>query len=137
MPGPAISELASVGLKVAVENGKLAIKIGAKLVKKGEAVTEKAAGVLSKLGITPMKVGFLPIAAYDSSDKKVYAELNVDPEAVLAVLKEQFGRSLGFAVKIGYPSKETISYMLQRAGREEIALNKKVDVQTDTKEASA
>src|SRR3989338_72375 len=36
VPGPAISELGSVGLKVAVENGKLAIKTGATIVKKDQ-----------------------------------------------------------------------------------------------------
>ncbi|MBS3071490.1 50S ribosomal protein L10, partial [Candidatus Pacearchaeota archaeon] len=41
IPGPAISELSSVGLKVAVENGKIAIKQGATVVKKGERVPEK------------------------------------------------------------------------------------------------
>src|SRR3989344_5101700 len=66
MPGPAISELSSVGLKVSVENGKLAIKQGKIVAKKGEIIKENVSNVLSKLNIMPMKVGFIPVAAYDS-----------------------------------------------------------------------
>ena len=72
LPGPAISELAGVGLKVSVENGKLSIKQATVVVKKGAKIEEKVVGVLGKLNITPMKVGFIPVAAYDAEDKKMY-----------------------------------------------------------------
>src|SRR3989338_1882329 len=82
VPGPAISELSSVGLKVAVEGGKLAIKQPHTVVKKGDTIKDNVAGVLAKLNITPMKVGFEPVAAYDSKSSKVYVGIKIDKKQV-------------------------------------------------------
>ena len=81
--GPAISELNGVGLKVKVTDGKLEIIKGATVTKKGEAIKANVASVLGKLNVSPMKVGFLPIAAYDSKDDKVYSELIIDKAGTL------------------------------------------------------
>jgi large subunit ribosomal protein L10 len=124
VPGPAISELSSVGLKVSVESGKLAIKQKATIVKEGEIINEKVAGVLAKLNITPMKVGFIPLAAYDSASDKVYTGIKIDKEGTLISLKEAISRSLGFAVHLGYVCKENIGYLIARAGLEAKALER-------------
>jgi len=78
VPGPAISELSSAGLKVAVENGKLAIKLKATIAKAGEPIKENVASVMGKLNILPMKVGFEPVAAYDSVSDKVYRGIKIN-----------------------------------------------------------
>ncbi|MBS3089181.1 50S ribosomal protein L10 [Candidatus Pacearchaeota archaeon] len=122
MPGPAISELSSVGLKVSVENGKLAIKQGAVIVKEGEEINEKVAGVMTKLGIAPMKVGFIPVAAYDSESDMVYTEIKIDKAGALEILREAISKSLGFAVNVGYVCEKTIGYFIARAGLEARAL---------------
>ena len=122
IPGPAISELGSVGLKVAVEDGKLAIKEKATIAKAGDVVDGKLAGVLAKLGIEPMKVGFEPIAAYDSESDKVYVGIKIDKEATLENMREMIGKALGFAVNIDYATKETIGYFISKAGVEAKAL---------------
>jgi ribosomal protein L10 len=127
IPGPAISELSGVGLKVAVEGGKLAIKAGARVAKKGEAIKDNVAGVLSKLGITPMKVGFEPLAAYDSNDKKVYTGIKIDKKKTLEDLQDSIKRALGFAVNVNYPTNETVKIFIMKAGREEMALSKAVE----------
>lgn len=124
LPGPAISELSGVGLKISVEEGKLAIKIGATVAKKGEPIKENVAGVLAKLNITPMKVGFEPVAAYDAVSEKVYAGIKIDKKKALEELRECIGKSFGFAVGIGYVAKETLSYFLAKASAEENALAK-------------
>jgi len=129
LPGPAISELGAVGLKVSVENGKLAIKQGATLVKEGEKISEKVAGVLSKLGITPMKVGFEPIAAYNSEDDKTYFGIKIDKEGSLEALREAIGKSFGFSVSIGFVNEKTIGYFISKAGLEAKVLEKLTPVE--------
>ena len=132
IPGPAISELGSVGLKVSVENGKLAIRQKATIVKAGEVISDKVAGVMGKLNIEPMKVGFIPVAAYDAKDDKIYTEIKIDKEGVLKELRESLGRSLGFAVKIGYTVQETIKFIIGKAVMEEKALSAKIGSSTST-----
>ena len=122
IPGPAISELSSAGLKVAVEGGKLAIKQGATVAKKGEPIKENVASVLGKLNISPMKVGFIPIAAYDAVPDKVYSNIRIDKKAVLDELRSLLGKAFGFAINIKYVCKETISQFITKAGREEKAI---------------
>lgn len=124
IPGPAISELSSVGLKISVEEGKLAIKQGATVAKKGEPIKENVAGVLAKLNITPMKVGFEPLAAYDSVSEKVYVGIKIDKKKAHEELKNAISKALGFAVAIGYTTAETISYFIAKASAEETALEK-------------
>lgn len=121
-PGPAISELSAVGLKVAVEGGKLAIKQPATIVKQGEIIKDNVASVLGKLNITPLKVGFEPIAAYDNSVQKVYTGIKIDKKKTLEELRASIGKALGFAVAIKYLTKETLQYFLAKAAAEEKAI---------------
>lgn len=134
IPGPAISELSGAGLKVAVENGKLAIKLQAVIARAGEPIKENVAGVMAKLGIMPMKVGFEPIAAYDSEADKVYTGIKIDKKGVLEELKACIAKALGFAAKIGYPTKETVSYFIGKAGREEKAIENLINKTAETKQ---
>lgn len=134
LPGPAISELSGVGLKVAVEAGKLAVKIGAVVAKKGETIKENVAGVLAKLGIFPMKVGFIPIAAYDHKANKVYVGIKIDKKIAYEQLKDSIAKGLGFAINVNYVCKETIGYFLAQANAQEEALSAKVSNSTTTKE---
>jgi len=139
VPGPAISELSGVGLKVAVEGGKLAIKQPATIVRAGEVIKENVAGVMAKLDIKPMKVGFEPIAAYDSKSDKVYAGIKIDKKKAHEELKQAIGKALGFAVSVRYLVKETLSYFLAKANAEEKAVQSIIDksqTQTTTKEGN-
>lgn len=115
VPGPAISELGSVGLQVQVENGKLTIKESRVIVKAGEKIKQNAADIMAKLDIKPFKIGFLPVCAFDNESKSFYAELKIDTEGTLNDLKYAYGKALPFAVSIGYMSKDTIGFMLQKA----------------------
>lgn len=133
MPGPAISELGAVGLKVAVENGKLAIKKQTTIVKEGEVISDNVASVMAKLNILPMKAGFLPLVAYDSDEETIYTDIKIDKEGTLAELKNAIGKALGFAVNVGYTVKETISYFIAKAGAEEKALAVKIGEGTGEK----
>ncbi len=122
VPGPAISELSGVGLKVSVEGGKLAIKQGATVAHKGDTIKENVASVMAKLGIFPMKVGFEPIAAYDAKSKKVYVGIKIDKKAAYEQLKESIAKALSFAINMKYVTDKTVGYFISKAGIEEKAI---------------
>src|SRR3989344_242482 len=127
VPGPAISELSGVGLKVAVKEGKLEIIKGAIVARAGEPIKENVAGVLGKLGISPMKVGFIPMAAYDGKDDKVYVGIKIDKEGTLNELRDSIRKAMGFAVGRNYLSDQTVRYFIAKASMEEKAIQKLVD----------
>lgn len=127
VPGPAISELSGVGLKVAVEGGKLAIKLPHTLVKAGQEIKPNVAAVMGKLNINPMKVGFEPIAAFDSKDNKVYVGIKIDKKGALEELRSAITKALSFAVNISFPTENTIKYLIGKAGLQEKAIQTVVD----------
>ena len=120
--GPAISELNGVGLKVKVTDGKLEIIKGATVVRKGEAIKANVASVLGKLNVSPMKVGFLPIAAFDGKEDKIYTNLIIDKAGTLETLREMVRKSLGFAVAVKYPTSQTVKIFIAKAAAEEKAI---------------
>lgn len=134
VPGPAISELSGVGLKVAVKEGKLEIIKGAVVAKKGTPIKDNVAAVLGKLGISPMRVGFIPLAAYDNQDQKVYVGIKIDKHATLEEMRDLIKKALGFAIAVKYPTDQTIKYFLAKASLEEKALLARI--QTTTKEGA-
>jgi len=124
IPGPAISELGALGIKIQIEKGKIHIKEPRVIVKKGEKISENAAGIMSKLDIKPFSIGFVPLSAFDTQENKIYLEINIDKEGTIANLKEAFGRALPFAVEIGYLSKDTIGFMIRKAGTHANKINR-------------
>ncbi len=124
VPGPAISELGAVGLQVRVEKGKLTIKESRVIVKEGEKIKPNVAAIMSKLDIKPFSIGFTPICAFDSEEKKFYSEIKIDKEKTIEELKEAFGKALPFAVEIGYISKDTITFMIGKAGAQANKINR-------------
>lgn len=135
-PGPAISELTAVGLKIAVKEGKLEIMQGAVVAKKGAEITDKVASVLSKLNVSPIKVGFLPLAAYDAKADAMYVGIVIDKPGTLETLRDMIRKSLGFAAKICYPTKETVGYLIAKAASHEKALEKKISSEKSSEEKS-
>ncbi len=115
MPGPAISELSSLGIQIAVEGGKIAIKKPKGIVKTGEVIKPNVAAVLQKLNIQPFRIGLEPVTVYDVQTEKIYRDIKIDSEGVAIELKTAASKSLGFAQKIGYYCKDTIGYFLAKA----------------------
>ena len=122
VPGPAISELGALGIQIQIDKGKINIKEPKVLTKKGEKISPAAADLMSKLGVRPFTIGFVPLAAFDIKEKKVYSEIKIDREATISELKTAFAKALPFAVAIGYASPETIKFLIQKAGRQELAM---------------
>ena len=126
VPGPAISELGALGLQISVENGKIAIKTTRVVVKKGEAIKENVAAILQKLHIQPFNIGLTPIAIYDIKKEKIYTNILIDSDGYVQKLQNAAGKALGFAQKINFYCKETVTYFLAKAGREGKALQNKI-----------
>jgi large subunit ribosomal protein L10 len=124
MPGPAISELSAVGLKTGVEGGKIAIKETKAIVRAGQPISKNVADVLMKLDIQPFSIGLSIKAAYDSNDKKIYSNINIDKEGFKSQLLSAFVSARQFAINIGFACKETIADIIIRAQREALCLEK-------------
>lgn len=122
VPGPAISELGAVGIQIQIDKGKISIKESKIVAKKGQKITGPVADILSKLDIKPFSISLIPLGGYDSTEKKAYLNININIEETIAELKTAFSRALPFAVEVGYVSNDTISFLLQKAGRHELAL---------------
>lgn len=122
VPGPAISELGAFGIKIQIEGGKITIKDPKVIIKKGQKITAGAADIMNKLSIRPFEISLIPIAAFDSVEGKLYLNIKIDKENTLKQLKEEYAKMLGFAVGIGFVSKETIKFLIAKAGRQEIAM---------------
>jgi large subunit ribosomal protein L10 len=123
IPGPDISALSAVGLVPKVENGKIAVVKDKIIAKEGDEITEALASIMAKLDIIPFEVGVDPIAAFDGDEKKVYADIKIDKEAMIEVLMNDYGRALPFSVEIGYVNDTTIDFILARASAEEKAID--------------
>jgi large subunit ribosomal protein L10 len=119
VPGPAISELGALGIKIQIQGGKIEIKEPKILTREGEKISEGASAMLSKLGIMPFTIGFLPISSYDSKENKIYTEIKIDREEATREIKELFWSALAFAVKIGLFNSTTIPVLIQKASSHE------------------
>ena len=124
VPGPAISELGALGIKIQIEGGKISIKEPKIIAKKGEKISPGAADIMSKLDIKPFTIGFVPLAAFDSKEGKLYLNIKIDREETLQKLKQAFSKALPFAIEIEYICKDTIGFLLQKAERNAKALEK-------------
>jgi len=123
VPGPAISELGSLGIQIQIENGKITIKEPRIIVNKGEKISEGAANIMNKLDIKPFSIGFVPLLALDVKENKLYLNIEIDKEKSLNELKTSFAKALSFAVEINHPAQETIKFLIGKAGLYEKALN--------------
>jgi len=124
VPGPAISELGALGIKIQIEGGKISIKEPKIIVHKGEKISEKACDIMSKLGIKPFSIGFIPLVALDKVEGKIYTEIKINREETLNELKRSYGKALAFAVKISYANVDTIRFIIGKAGMQAKALEK-------------
>ncbi len=114
-PGPVISELSSVGLKVGVESGKVAVKEDTVVAKKGEKIKPKVAEILTRLDIKPMQVGLGLVAAYENGVIYQKDVLEVDEKAFNAKVNLAATQAFNLAFNITYPTKDNISLLIAKA----------------------
>ena len=131
-PGPAISELQSVGLIVGIEKGKIAIKKEKLLVKKGETIDAKVANVLQKIGIKPIEV-FLNITAM-YHDGLIFPKeiLEIREEDIINDLMKANNAAFNLALRMVYPTKKVVEKILEKCFKEAKYLS--IEVKYPTKE---
>lgn len=115
LPGPAISELGALGIQIKIEKGKIHIKEPKIIVKEGGKISAAAADVMNKFNIKPFYVGFVPLAAFDTQEGKLYLDIKIDKEKTIEEIKQASSKALPFAVEIGYVSEDTICFLLRKA----------------------
>ena len=106
-PGPVISELASAGIKTAIEAGKIVVKSDTVVVKKGEKVSPAIAGILARLGVEPMEVGLNLTAVYDNGTIFTRDVLDIDEEEFMGKIKTAYNSAIGLALELSFLTKET------------------------------
>jgi len=114
-PGPIISELAAVGLKTSVENGKISIKQDAVVAKKGDEIDRKTADLLTKFSIEPMEVGLDMVAAFENGIIYGKDVLSIDQSEYITRLQTAALDSLALSMEIGYINKDNIELLIGKA----------------------
>ena len=122
-PGPIISQLNAAGLPTRIESGSVWVSKDTLVVRKGEVINERLAGVLSKLGIKAVELGLSMRAVLDNGLMIVGAQLKVDIEATKKSLEQSNSEAFALALGIAYPTKETITLLLQSAHQKAVALS--------------
>jgi len=121
--GPVLSEFREAGIQTKIEGGSIWVNKDSVAVKKGAVVTPKLASLLSKLNIKPIKAGLTIALAYESG--LIYAGdiVAIDLDKYRQSLMEAQSSSLGLAIVIGYPTKETVPRFVGKAFREALSLS--------------
>jgi large subunit ribosomal protein L10 len=114
-PGPMVGKLQAAGIPAAIKGGKVVISNQVKLVKEGEVVSAKVADVLKAMEIFPRTVGLSLRAAYEGGLVFKSQDLTLDVEGLLSQFGSASAAAMGFAVKVGYATPETIVPILQLA----------------------
>ena len=116
-PGPVIGELGALGIKSAVEGGKIAIKSDTKVCSEGDVISEQLASMLTRLGIEPMEIGLDLLAVYEKGTIYPKSVLDVDEEKFMGDLMLSASQAHTLAMDIGYVTPDTIEPMIQRTYR--------------------
>lgn len=120
--GPLLGELQSIGVKTAVEGGKIAVKADAVVVKKGEIITEKVANILNRIGIQPLEIGLELLAAYEDGTVFLPDVLAVSEEEILGKLALAYQQAVSLCINAGFLTKETAPLVIARAYSQAVVL---------------
>ncbi len=121
-PGPAMTQLQSVGIKTGVEGGNIAIMKNVTVAKIGDTITPEMAAVFNMLGLEPMKVGLDITAIWE--DGTVYGKdvLDVDEEQFYQDILSAVQNGTNLSLNAGYITSATAEIALQKAFAEARAL---------------
>ncbi len=127
----AMAMLRPLGLKVAVDKGKIKILQSKVICKAGEKINPNVSSLLRKLGL---KYGISMLKVLFLTDKKIiYREdaLKLIEMDYTPFLAEAVDRSIKLAYGLELPTNVTIRYMIERAARETLALLREIPLPTE------
>jgi large subunit ribosomal protein L10 len=114
-PGPAISTLTKVGIPAKVQAGKITIMKDKVVCKAGEKISLDLASALQLLKIEPIEVGLNVIVMEENGMIFTKEQLFIDVEDILNKLSVGVQNAFNLSMNSGYPTKETISFMITKA----------------------
>lgn len=114
-PGPIVGDLQKVGIPAAIREGKVMIEKTVTLVKKGEVIKPEVAQMLTRLEIYPLQIGLDVRALYENGSVFTPDVLSIDTEKVMNDFYTAHSNAFFLALEIGYPTKETIEHLIQKA----------------------
>ena len=117
-PGPIIGELSVLGIKSAVENGKIVIKEDKVIAKEGDEISANVASLLTRLGIEPMEIGIQIIAAYEDGVIFKKDVLTIDESVYLDQVSSAGAEALNLTLAIGYITPDNIEQLLIKANQQ-------------------
>ena len=129
-PGPVIGELGALGIKATIQDGKVTIKEDKIVVKEEDVISGPVAAMITRLGIEPMEIGINLLATLEKGIIFTKSVLSVDDAAYMNNLKLAASQAFNLAFNIGYPTKENIVLLLQKAARDAEALAESQDILT-------
>ncbi|MDD1720387.1 MAG: 50S ribosomal protein L10 [Euryarchaeota archaeon] len=121
-PGPIVGDLQNAGIPAAIEKGKIVIRESKTVVKAGERINARVADVLQRLEIFPMEVGLYLRAAYDGETLYRPEDLYIDEQAYAHKFVTAVSNALHLSINAAYPTRLTISALLQRGLQEAVNL---------------
>ncbi len=121
-PGPIVGDLQNAGIPAAIEKGKIVIRETKTVVKAGEKINARLADVLQRLEIFPMEVGLYLRAAYDGEVLYRPEDLYIDEQAYIRDFVTGVSNAVRLSINITYPTKLTITPILQRGLQEAVNL---------------
>ena len=130
-PGPIISELAAVGIKTKVDQGKLAILQDTVIVKEGGVISQKVAETLKRLDIKPMEIGLDLVAVWENGVVFAAKQLHIDEAEYARDITQAAQWAMNLAIEAAYPSVDTIELLLQTAQRGARSLSIEQGILTD------
>jgi len=129
-PGPIVGELQHAGFPAAIEKGKVVIKKETAIVRQGSVISREVASLLARLEIKPLEVGLLLRAATEGDQFFSPEALRIDLDAIRADFVRAGQQALGLAVRVAYPTPESLPLILARAHRQALGLATRVGFAT-------
>ncbi len=121
-PGPVLSELAQLGIKAGVVDGKVAVKEDCTVIKEGQPFTAPLASMLQRLGIEPMEIGLDLRVALEKGliyNKKV---LDIDEDKFMADLMQAASEAFNLSVEACITTADNIELLVGKGAREAHAI---------------